>query len=86
MYNVIIKPPWDRPYRKRDTEMYFDVFAKWKTICPEVRKNPNAWVFNGNNIIYSTLDIARIQDIEDIGIPGENKESFPLLLLYLRKN
>jgi hypothetical protein len=75
MYNIEIEPPWKgkRPYRKRDTELYFEVFTKWKTIVPVVKKNPYAWAFNGNNIMYSTQDIARIQDVEGIIIKGESK-------------
>jgi hypothetical protein len=71
-----------RPYRKRDTELYFKVFAKWKQICPAVRANTNAWVFNGNNVIYSTQSIARIQDIEGIVIPVD--EHVGSLFLYFK--
>ena len=36
MYDIKIEPPWSRPYRKRDTEIYLEVFKKWKEICPQV--------------------------------------------------
>jgi hypothetical protein len=39
-------------------------------------ENPNAWVFNGNYIIYSTQDIPSIDDVERIKIPGKTKERF----------
>jgi hypothetical protein len=58
------------------------VFAKWKQICPAVKTNTNAWVFNGNNVIYSTQSIARIQDIEGIVIPVD--EHVGSLLLYFK--
>jgi len=38
-----------------------------------VKANTNAWVFNGNNVIYSTQSIARIQDIEGIVVTEEDK-------------
>ena len=77
MYHITVKPPWDRPYRKRDTELYFEVFAKWKQMVPVVKSRPQAWVFNGNNIIYSTKDVTKIQDVEEIRIKGDNQETLP---------
>ena len=70
LFNIYL---FSRPYRKRDTELYFKVFGKWKQLCPAVKANTNAWVFNGNNVIYSTQSIARIQDIEGIVVTEEDK-------------
>ncbi len=69
-----------RPYRKRDTELYFEVFGKWKKMCAAVG-NDHAWAFNGNNIIYSTKNVKRIPDVEGIKIPGETKGCFHVSLL-----
>jgi hypothetical protein len=75
VYNIDIQPPWTRPYKKSDIELYFAVFAKWKAMCPEVKENTSAWAFNGKNFIFSNRDIARIPDVEGIQMPGETKES-----------
>jgi len=71
-YDVKITPPWSRPYSKKDTELYLEVMDKWKAESPEV-VNKYAWSFNGNNMMWSTQNIARFSN-RVIQIPGETKE------------
>jgi len=53
VYDVIIEPPWKRPFKKCDIRLYQDTIRMWKDLCPVVRSNKNAWVFDGVKQIYS---------------------------------
>ena len=73
VYNIKIIPPWSRPYRGSDRQLYLTVFLEWKRLCPAVN-NQHAWVYNGGDIVYSTQEISSIPDVEGIIIHGETKE------------
>jgi len=75
VYSITVVPPWKRPYSKKDTELYREVFQKWLRQCPEVCKfSRYCFAFNGNNMFYSTERIEKISDVVDIVMPGDAKE------------
>jgi len=82
-YTITIVPPWKRPYSRKDSELYREVFSEWCRICPNVKKfrtdlqknNNYSFAFNGNNIFYSTKMMkGPIDDVPDIAINGDNAQ------------
>merc|ERR1712142_467774 len=54
MYDVVVEPPWKRPYRKSDKKVYHEAIKTWKSVCPAVAEEQNCWVFDGYKQLYST--------------------------------
>jgi len=54
MYDVVVEPPWKRPYRKSDKKVYHEAINTWKSVCPAVAEEQNCWVFDGYKQLYST--------------------------------
>jgi len=54
MYDVMVEPPWKRPYRRSDKKVYHEAIKAWKLICPAVSEEQNCWVFDGYKQLYST--------------------------------
>jgi len=55
MYDVVIEPPWRRPFRKSDKQLYHDVILAWKKQCQVIKQEEQVcWVFDGFKQLYST--------------------------------
>jgi hypothetical protein len=37
MYDVTVVPPWSRPYKSSDKELYHDTVALWKVGCTSIK-------------------------------------------------
>ena len=53
-YSLVIVPPWKRPYKKADKDIYQAVIQKWRSINVVAKKNPWCWVYDGNTTLYCT--------------------------------
>ena len=61
-YSVTIRPPWSRPYRRSDRDLYQQVMAGWRKVCPPAIAAPHAWVFDGHATLFSTRAETRLPD------------------------
>ena len=61
-YTITIVPPWDRPYRKADKDLYQQVVREWRRACPPVKKSPYSWVYDGDATLYCTQAHTNIPD------------------------
>jgi len=53
-YSVKVVPPWTRPYKKADKDIYQLVINEWRKVNTVAKKAPMSWVFDGNTTLYCT--------------------------------
>ena len=61
-YTITVVPPWTRPYRKSDKDLYHHVIQQWRRTCPPVKKRPYSWVYDGDATLYCTQPHTNIPD------------------------
>lgn len=73
-YSLVIVPPWKRPYKKADKDIYQAVIQKWRNVNIVAKKNPWSWVYDGNTTLYSTQRHDNIPNC-DIDMDLEGRET-----------
>ena len=73
-YSLVIVPPWKRPYKKADKDIYQAVIQKWRNVNVVAKKNPWCWVYDGNTTLYSTRMYNNIPNC-DIDLDLEGRET-----------
>ena len=73
-YSLAILPPWQRPYKRADKEIYQQVIARWRQENVVARQDPFSWVYDGSTTLYCTRHHARVPDSE-ISLQLDDREA-----------
>jgi len=72
-YTISVVPPWTRPYRRSDKDLYHRVVQQWRRICPPVKQRPYSWVYDGDATLYCTQPHKNIPDCK-VSVMLEDKQ------------
>ena len=74
-YSVKILPPWTRPYKKADKDIYQLVINKWRDVNNVAKKAAKTWVFDGNSTLYCTQSYSNIPNCDiSLLLEGDKEE------------
>jgi len=78
-YTVTVVPPWTRPYRKADKNLYQHVIKEWRKICQPVKQNPFSWVYDGYATLYCTQAHSEIPNCSLPVMVGDKQMEFSVI-------